>query len=94
MQESPCNSVFMVDAYNTWMSSVGASKGIIDKDISKTSELLSKSFDIFRIAFYFISIFILNSTLLLRMESDIFAQKYFSLWVPNLVMNRGTNAVI
>lgn len=86
--------MFMVDSNNTAVGSMSSSKGIIYIAGPQLRELISEGFYFLWICFYFFPITSFEWPLLLRMESDIFAQKDLILSFFNLIDDTLSNAVI
>lgn len=79
---------------HTGMRTMWASKGIINKDISKSTQLFSEFSHILMVNFYSNTFIILVISFLLRIEPNVLTKKDFTLRVVNFINNMLSNAVI
>lgn len=84
----------MLYANHTWMSTMWASKSIIDEYISKSTQFFSKFRNILLVNFYFDSFIILLISFLLRIEPDILTEEDFTVGVVDFINYVLSDAVI
>ena len=84
----------MLYANHTWMSTMWASKSIIDEYISKSTQFFSEFRNILLVNFYFDSFIILLISFLLRIEPDILTEEDFTVGVVDFINYVLSDAVI